>query len=315
MPNPVPNTVIENAGSAKTRPQRFRLKPSRSLLGYLLVLPTLVVVLGVTLYPTLDGVRIAFTDASLLQPGAARYIGFENFTRLFGSDIFWVVLGHSLLLTATAVTLQFVLGLVLAHLLATNIPGMQLFRSVAMVTWVLPIIATVVMFQFISAADYGFFNLMLSQVGLDRWTRYWFGDQIYAFVLIVIMHVWRNVPFYAVAFMAAMQAIPEQLYEAARIDGASSWAQLRFVTLPNLRYIIQVMVILHVTFTFNNFDFIYLSTGGGPVNATEVLPTYAYKQAWEGYALGYGAASGVVMLIVLVGVTLLYLRFVGGADD
>ena len=300
---------------ATAKPRRFTLKPSRHLLGYLLVLPTLIVVLGVTLYPTLDGVRIAFTDASLLQPDAVRYIGLENFKTLFESSTFWLALRHSLVLTVVAVALQFVLGLILAHLLATNIPGMQIFRSVAMVTWVLPIIATVVMFKFMSAADYGFFNLLLAQLGLDDLTRYWFGDRTYAFVLIVVMHVWRNVPFYAVAFMASMQAIPEQLYEAARIDGASSWAQLRFITLPNLRYIIQVMIILHVTFTFNNFDFVYLSTGGGPVNATEVLPTFAYKQAWEGYALGYGAASGVVMLVVLVGVTLLYLRLVGGVDD
>ncbi len=308
--------MTENvADSATSRPRRFALRSNRNLLGYLLVLPTLLVVLGVTLYPTLDGVRIAFTDASLLQPDAVRYIGLENFRTLFESDIFWLALRHSLLLTVVAVSIQFVLGLVLAHLLVTEIPGMQIFRSVAMVTWVLPIIATVVMFKFMSAADYGFFNILLTQVGLDDLTRYWFGDRTYAFAMIVVMHVWRNVPFYAVAFMAAMQAIPEQLYEAARIDGASSWAQLRFITLPNLRYIIQVMIILHVTFTFNNFDFIYLSTGGGPVNATEVLPTYAYKQAWEGYALGYGAASGVIMLLVLVGVTLLYLRLVGGTDD
>ena len=98
-------------------------------------MPVLLVVLGVTLYPTLDGVRLAFTDASLLRPDAVRYIGFENFTRLFGSEIFWLVLWHSLLLTVVAVALQFVLGLILAHLLATEIPGMQLFRSVAMVTW------------------------------------------------------------------------------------------------------------------------------------------------------------------------------------
>lgn len=307
--------MTEVSRPATPKSKRFTLKPRPQLLGYLLVLPTLIVVLGVTLYPTLDGVRIAFTDASLLQPGAVRYIGLENFKTLFESSTFWLALRHSLVLTVVAVSLQFVLGLILAHLLATNIPGMQIFRSVAMVTWVLPIIATVVMFKFMSAADYGFFNLLLAQLGLADQTRYWFGDRTYAFVLIVIMHVWRNVPFYAVAFMASMQAIPEQLYEAARIDGASSWAQLRFITLPNLRYIIQVMIILHVTFTFNNFDFVYLSTGGGPVNATEVLPTFAYKQAWEGYALGYGAASGVVMLVVLVGVTLIYLRVVGGVDD
>jgi multiple sugar transport system permease protein len=207
---------------------------------------------------------------------------------------------HSLELTFFAVLLQVILGLVMATLLIQNVPGIHFFRSVAMITWVLPIIASVVMFRFLTLPSYGLINVLLRVIGMERLGRNWFGDETYAFLLVLIMHLWRNVPFYAVAFLAAMQAIPTDLYEAARIDGAGDWRQFWFITLPNLRYIILVMVVLHVTFTFNNFDFVYLSTGGGPVNATEVLPTYIYKQAWNGYMLGYASAGGVLMLVILV---------------
>lgn len=283
--------------------------------GYLLLAPALIIILGLNLYPTISGVLTAFTNQSLLDPINWAFVGLQNFQKLFADPIFRISLIHSLVLTGLAVILQVILGLILAHLLIQQVPGIQFFRSIGMIAWVLPIIASVVMFRFITLPNYGFVNILLNDLGLGHLARNWFGDETYAFVLILIMHLWRNVPFYAISFMAAMQAIPSDLYEAARIDGASKWRQFYHVTLPNLRYIILVMVILHVTFTFNNFDFVYLSTGGGPVNSTEVLPTFIYKQAWNGYELGYASAGGVVMLIVLVVLALGCRKLIGGFSE
>ena len=283
--------------------------------GYILLAPALVIILGLNLYPTISGVLTSFTNQSLLDPFNWAYVGLQNFQKLFADPVFHISLIHSLVLTGLAVVLQVILGLILAHLLIQNVPGIQFFRSIGMIAWVLPIIASVVMFRFITLPNYGFINILLKDLGLGHLARNWFGDETYAFALILIMHLWRNVPFYAISFMAAMQAIPSDLYEAARIDGASAWRQFYHVTLPNLRYIILVMVILHVTFTFNNFDFVYLSTGGGPVNSTEVLPTFIYKQAWNGYELGYASAGGVVMLIVLVVLALGCRKLIGGFSE
>ncbi len=282
-------------------PRQTRLlKIRQNSFGYWLLLPALLLILGLDLYPTISGIATSFTDRSLINPNQSAWVGFQNYGKLFGDPVFRISLIHSFELTISAVLLQVFLGLVLAHLLVQQMPGIQIFRSVAMVTWVLPIIASVVMFRFVTLPNYGFVNIVLRDIGLGTLARNWLGDESTAFLLILVMHLWRNVPFYAVAFMAAMQAIPIELYEAARIDGAGNWRQFLSITLPNLRYIILVMVVLHVTFTFNNFDFVYLSTGGGPVTATEVLPTYIYKQAWNGYALGYASAGGVVMLVLLV---------------
>ena len=232
-------------------------------LGYWLIFPALLVILGLNLYPTIQGILTSFTNQSLIDPGHSLYIGLDNYFKLLKEPVFQVALAHSLELTFFAVVLQVLLGLVMAHLLIQKVPGIHFFRSVAMITWVLPIIASVVMFRFMTLPNYGLVNILLRDVGLGHLARNWFGDEKFAFPLVLIMHLWRNVPFYSIAFMAAMQAIPADLYEAARIDGAGDWRQFWFVTLPNLRYIILVMVVLHVTFTFNNFDFVFLSTGGG----------------------------------------------------
>ncbi len=309
----------QNAGSLTQDPKRnfgARWKSfGQASFGYILLAPALIIILGLNLYPTISGVLTAFTNQSLLDPFNWAFVGFANFQKLFGDPVFRISLVHSLVLTGLAVSLQVVLGLILAHLLIEQVPGIQFFRSIGMVAWVLPIIASVVMFRFITLPNYGFINILLNDLGVGHLARNWFGDEKYAFVLILIMHLWRNVPFYAISFMAAMQAIPSDLYEAARIDGASTWRQFYHVTLPNLRYIILVMVVLHVTFTFNNFDFVYLSTGGGPVNSTEVLPTFIYKQAWNGYELGYASAGGVVMLVVLVVLALGCRKLIGGFSE
>ncbi len=283
--------------------------------GYVLLAPALIIILGLNLYPTISGILTAFTNQSLLDPYNWAYVGFQNFQRLFNDPVFRLALVHSLVLTGLAVSLQVILGLILAHLLIQEVPGIQFFRSIGMIAWVLPIIASVVMFRFITLPNYGFINIVLTDLGLGHLARNWFGDERYAFLLILIMHLWRNVPFYAISFMAAMQSISSEIYEAARIDGASAWRQFFHITLPNLRYIILVMVVLHVTFTFNNFDFVYLSTGGGPVNSTEVLPTFIYDLAWNGYELGLASAGGVIMLIVLVLLAFGCRKLIGGFSE
>jgi multiple sugar transport system permease protein len=294
---------------------RFWQVLAKKSFGYALIFPALFVILGLNLYPTVEGILTSFTNQSLIDPSHSAWVGLDNYFKLLRDPVFQVALTHSIELTFCAVVFQVFLGLILAHLLIQKVPGIHFFRSVAMITWVLPIIASVVMFRFMTLPNYGLINILLKDAGAGQLARNWFGDEKFAFLLILMMHLWRNVPFYAIAFMAAMQAIPTDLYEAARIDGAGEWRQFWYVTLPNLRYIILVMVVLHVTFTFNNFDFVYLSTGGGPVNATEVLPSYIYKQAWNGYALGYASAGGVLMLVILVILVTICNRLIKGLPE
>jgi multiple sugar transport system permease protein len=231
---------------------------------------------------------MAFTNTHLLRD-TVQYVGLDNFVRLLSDEIFWISLYHSVVLTVAVVLLQFVLGLILAW-------AMQ------------QVAATVIMFKFMAQPDIGLINIILKLIGFKELNRYWFGDLHAALPFIMLLHLWRNVPFYGIAFLAAMQAIPRSYYEAAEIDGASAWQRFVHITLPGIRSMVIVMVTIHVLWTFNNFDFIYLATGGGPVNATDVLPVYVYRQCWNSYTLGYGASIGSIMLIILMIYFIVYLR-------
>ena len=272
---------------------------ARKQQGILLILPALVVMGVFTVYPLLEGIRIAFTNKHFLKEGV-EFVGLQNFIRLMSDEIFWISLYHSVTLTVVVVFLQFLFGLILAWAMTQNLPGMSWFKSIIMASWVIPVAATVILFKFMAQPDIGLINIVLKTIGFEELNRYWLGDPEVAMAFIMLLHLWRNVPFYGVAFLAAMQAIPKNYYEAAEIDGAGAWHRFWYITLPGIRNMVIVMVTIHVLWTFNNFDFVYLATGGGPVNATDVLPVYVYRQCWNSYTIGYGASIGTVMLLLLM---------------
>lgn len=274
--------------------------------GYYLIIPAIIIMFIFTFYPLMDGIRVSFTDKSMLRTEYS-YIGLDNYKQMLGDPIFWLSLWHSIILTGVVVILQLIFGLILAWTMKQEIPGMPIFKSIIMVSWVIHVAATVTIFKFMAQSDVGFINIILKSIGLKSLVRYWFGDPLTAFPLIILLHLWRNVPFYGIAFLAAMQTIPASFYEVAEINGANAFQSFWYITLPGIRNMIIVMVTIHVLWTFNNFDFIYLATGGGPINSTDVLPVYVYRQSWDRYAAGYGASIGTVMLLILSIYLIIYL--------
>lgn len=275
-------------------------------LGYAFVLPATFLLALIVLYPTARGVVMAFQEMSLLRPSEAAWVGFENLAAMYNSPEFWDAFGNTVLITTTAVSLEYIFGLGLAIALKQKLPGITFFRNVSLVTWVMPIIVMTIIFRFLMQPDYGFVNIVLSYFGMP--TTYWFGSQTHALPLIVVMHMWRNIPFTAVALMAAMQSIPDSLYEAAELDGASELQQFRYITLPNITYVSMIMIVLHTIFTVNDFEIVYLTTGGGPLGSTEVLATHVYKLAFNQYTLGYAASIGLTMLVILLVFTAVYVK-------
>lgn len=271
-----------------------------------LILPTLVIMAIFTVFPLIEGFRLSLTNSNLLNKGS-EYIGLQNYGKLIADPVFWQALLHSVILTVAAVVLQLVLGLILALALKQPVPGIRFFRSVIMASWVIPVAATAIMFQFMVEPGYGYFNIILKAFGFSA-NKFWFGDLHLAFPLIILLHLWRNVPFYGIALLAAMQAISRNEYEAAEIDGAGPWRSFVHITLPGVRNMIIVMVTIHVLWTFNNFDMVYLTTGGGPVYSTEVLPVYLYQMAWSSYTVGYASSIGTIMFIILMIYFIIYIR-------
>jgi len=275
--------------------------------GLILLLPALLVMALFTLYPMVRGVAMSFTNANIMRK-TNDFVGLDNYRRMLTDEVFWISLRQSIALTVIVVVLQLVFGLALASAMTQKLPGMGVYKSVIMASWVLPVAATVTMFTFMAQPVIGLINILLKNIGLRNVNRYWFGDPDFAFPFIVLLHLWRNVPFYGVAFLAAMQAIPKDYYEAAQIDGANALQRFFSITVPGIRNMIVVMVTIHVLWTFNNFDFVYLSTGGGPVNRTDVLPVYVYRKSWTSYTVGYAASMGVIMLILLMIYFVVYIR-------
>jgi multiple sugar transport system permease protein len=275
-------------------------------IGFVYVLPAIILVSAVIFYPIIEGILISFTDRSLFR-NITNYVGFQNYQYVFNNPKFWIAFKNSLFLTFFAVSIEYVAGLGLALLLNQHVPGTNFFRNISMISWVIPIAATVMMFKWLLTPDYGIVNIILEKIGLEKWTGYWFGSEKMAMPMVIVMHCWRNIPFFGIALMAAIKSINVNLFEAASIDGATSWKMLWYITLPNIKYTSMVMIVLHALFTFNNFDFVYLSTGGGPVNATEVLPTLIYNITWQVYEFGNAAAVGVIMMFVLMLFTGIYI--------
>ena len=268
-------------------------------ISYLYILPSCVIVLLFLIFPIIQALLYSFTNMKLLETEST-FVGLANYVALFQDPKFWNAFQHSLVLTLTVVPLEYILGLGFALLLNQRLRLVPTLRKLAIVSWVIPIASQVMLFRWMFASDDGIVNHFLTQIGLKSWVFPWFTDPSTAFGMIILMHLWRNVPFFGITLLAGMQAIPQELYDAAKVDGAGPWSRFVYITLPQLRRISMIIIIGHVAFTFNEYEFVAIATGGGPAGSTEVLPTYLYFHAWKLFELGYASAIGAVMLAVFL---------------
>ncbi len=253
-------------------------------------------------YPLVDGIYLSFWRKNLLYPTKDKLIWFGNYYRLlFKDDLFWLAFKNSIVFTAASVFFEYLLGLGSALLLNSKyIRFKNLLRGIVLLPWVVPIAVNSLNWRWMLLPDYGFINQVLKTIGLGNFARGWLSDLKWVFPVVVLVNVWRSFPFYTVTILAGLTLIPRELYEAAHIDGANRWQVFRYITFPGIKGISLVIVVLHVVWTFANFDVIYLLTGGGPLHRTEVLPTYLYQQAFNYFKMGYAASIGVFIFMFLM---------------
>lgn len=275
-------------------------------IGIGLVIPATLMMMVIIVYPTMRAIWISFHSRSFLRLDQIQWVGLANYQQLLGDPVFSRALLQTVFLTVGAVVTMYLLGLGLALLLKENLPGIGPLRSLSMVSWVIPPVVIVIIWSWMLEVDYGLVNLISQMFGGPN--RSWFGTTTWALPLVTMLRVWKDTPFVAIALMASMQSIPEEYYEAAEIDGAGRLHKFRYITLPNITYISMIMIVIETIAAFNSFQMIYIATGGGPVNRTEVLGTYVYQQAFQEYALGYASAVGTVMLVLLTIFTVVYIK-------
>ena len=276
-----------------------KLQNSRNALGLLFMLPAAVLLLLFLTYPLILGVWLGFTDTKIGRDGV--WIGLENYFFLLGDDsITQLALFNTLFYTFVASLLKFVLGLWLATLLNQQLPCKTFFRTVILLPYIVPTALSAIAFWWIYDAQFSVLSWLLVKMGfIDHYIDF-LGDPWNARFATIAANVWRGVPFVAITLLAGLQTISPSLYEAAAIDGASSWQRFRFITLPLLTPIIAVVMTFSVLFTFTDFQLIYVLTRGGPLNATHLMATLSFQRAISGGALGEGAAIAIAMVPFLL---------------
>jgi multiple sugar transport system permease protein len=281
-----------------SRPLLERIGQSRGALGLLFMLPAAVLLLLFLAYPLGLGVWLGFTDEKIGRPGI--FIGFENYQYLWSDSVFWLSVFNTLLYTIVASALKFGLGLWLALLLNERLPFKAFFRAIVLLPWVVPTVLSAIAFWWIYDAQFSILSWVLIKFGWIDAPINFLGDPNNARASVIAANVWRGIPFVAITLLAGLQTIPPSLYEAATLDGATSWQRFRYVTLPMLTPIIAIVMTFSVLFTFTDFQLIYVLTRGGPVNATHLMATLSFQRGISGGNLGEGAAIAVAMIPFLL---------------
>jgi multiple sugar transport system permease protein len=280
----------------------------------LFILPGLLCLVGIVAYPVAWNLVAAFTNANLIYEGWS-FTGLDNFRLVLSDADFVTSMFRTLVWTFVSVALQLLVGLVAALCLEQVTAGRSLLRMALIVPWAFPAIIMAFAWRYMLDASYGVANYFMMALGLIGMPHAWLGETQTAMAALIAMNVWFGFPFMMVAMIAGLQTIPRELYEAARLDGASPWQEFLHVTLPGLKGIVATLATLRTIWIFNNFEFPYLTTGGGPIDATTTLPIYAFKVGWTQYELGRMAAVSVLMLAILTVTTVLYLRLLREEDN
>lgn len=270
----------------------------RGWLGPALMVPAALLLGGFLAFPLVLGVWLGFLDAKIGAPG--RFIGLENFAYLLTDPVFRLTAFNTTLYTVVTVAFKLALGMALALLLNQRFAGYRILRSVLLLPWIVPTVLSAFAWWWILDPQFSFINWSLVRLGLIERNINFLGDAWLARSSLIVANVWRGIPFFTVGFLAGLQAIPNELHEAAAIDGAGTWRRFWHITWMLLLPLTTILATFSTIFTFTDFQLIWTITRGGPANATQLFVTLAYQRAIAGGALGEGAAIAAVTLPLLL---------------
>lgn len=282
---------------------------------YLFVLPALFFFTVFLALPTLGTFAISFLHWTGISLNDIEWAGLENYVSLLEDDVFWSALRHNLIFILLGVTLVVVIGLSLAVLLEQGLPGSTFFRGVFFVPTVMSLVVVGVVFSLILSPELGLLNPLLRELGLGNLARGWLGDPNTALPTVILVNAWKNFGLSMFLFVAGLQGIDAELYEAAAIDGATPWQTFWRITMPILRPVTAMVIVLASIDTLKLFDLVYVMTSGGPNHASEVLSTWMFAQGFTFNRMGYGSALAVVLLTITFLLTVAQLRVLNATNN
>jgi multiple sugar transport system permease protein len=295
------STVPYSTAAARPRGMKLFMR-RRSTIALLMCTPLILIVACLIIYPAFYSIYL-----SMLNKAQTRFIGLSNFTFLMSRDTFWMVVQQSTLFALSAVFFKALIGLVTAHLV-NNLPvkGQRKWRGMLLVPWVIPLALSTLGWWWMFDPTNSAFNYTLKSLGFDAIP--FLSDPYWARASVILVNVWYGAPFFLIMYLAALKSVPEQLYEAASIDGATAWQKFIHVTLPMMRNIIAITVLFSLIVTFANFDIVQIMTAGGPRNMTHMFATYAFLLGIRSGDLPLGAATSLFMFPILAIAAVFILR-------
>jgi multiple sugar transport system permease protein len=301
------DVAIERNSAASPRPARKRASlrtamKRKSTAAFLMTLPLILLILLLVIYPAFYSLHLATLNKSM-----QRFIGFGNFQFLFKRETFWLVVQQSCIFAITAVVFKALIGFIVAHFVH-NIPakGQRKWRGMLLVPWVIPPAMSTLAWLWLFDPSYSAFNYLLAGIGVDRIP--WTGEAGWARFSVILVNIWFGAPFFMIMYLASLKSVPDQLYEAAAIDGANWWQRIWYVTLPMMRNIIAITTLFSLIVTFANFDIVRILTAGGPLDHTHMFATWAFRIGIEGGDIPLGASVSLFMVPILAIAAVFILR-------
>jgi ABC-type sugar transport system permease subunit len=307
-------TATAGGPAGVPRPLSWRARTREIRFAALLLVPSVIVVFGIVIYPILRTLYTSFYDVNSPFPGTYPFVGLDNYTHALGNPDFWSAVKRTTYFTVVSTTLEVTFGLGIALLLNAPLRARWLFRSLVVLPWALPTIVNGALWRYIFNAQYGVLNAILTQVGLQNHYHAWLNSQTFALNAVIFADVWKNTSLVAFILLAGLTTIPRDLYEAARIDGASAFQTFWRITLPQLKTALVIVLVLRTIEAFKVFDIIYVMTRGGPANGTQSVTLYTYQQAFSNELFGYGAALAYLIVVFIAIFAVIYMRAIRSED-
>jgi len=308
--------VIKEATAAIPAPRAFLSRSAReTLANYAYLLPAAICLGGTVAFPILKAIHMSLYQNVLSRPQDYHFIGLGNYVRMVYDPTFWLTLQNSFVWVFFSVSLQFVLGFLGALLLNANFKGRAFFRTLNLLPWIIPGVVVGLVWEYLYQPNYGPINDILRRVGVITVPVAWLSDPTLAMASVIFANIWRGIPFFSIMILAGLQAIPDEVYEAATVDGASVTQRFWHITLPMLRPIIVVATATRIIWTFNYADLIFVMTSGGPANATQITSSYTLLTAYTDLDFGYAATLSVILLVIMLIFTACYLKFTKGVES
>lgn len=282
---------------------------------YVLLIPALLFTVFVLVYPLFQNLLNSFREVSLIK-GSGAWLGFSNYLEVFQDEIFWLSFKNSLLYAVLGTLLSLMLGLAFAMLLNMKIGRISsVAEFLYTIPWVISPVVAGFAWKWLLNDNFGIINHWLISTGIIREGITWLGSPDTVLICVTVARVWQFYPFAMVMFLAGLQAIPQEQYEAALVDGASALQRFYHITLPNLSSVTSVLLLLGVIWSFNDFNMVFVMTRGGPINASMVLPVLVREYSFVNFDLGKGSALSIMIFMMLLSLSFVYLRVIARKEQ